>query len=233
MPEYTAKLIVELQAHQKAVADHLATESKNETTKDLRKYAEERFDKNEENLDEHKTDTEQQFDVIFRANETQQAQLNNVEKVNNDFREQHCGKQAKDRIVDLVPGLTEEDTKPDTETYSIEIDPQTNPKASEARMLSLHQVQELFNVLLRRSDVQTRLTTSEKHGSNLEERIVELENWRNDLEERIKTRSEAVDKRFEIGDAMLRVFQTKVSDQFGVCRHEHTKNDERYDETQG
>ena len=60
--------------------------------------------------------------------------------------------------------------------------------------------------------MQARLETSETHGSNLEERIVELENWRNDLEERLKTRQEAVDKRFEIGDAMLRVFQSKVSD---------------------
>ena len=32
MPENTAKLIIELQAHQKAVADHLKTESEAETT---------------------------------------------------------------------------------------------------------------------------------------------------------------------------------------------------------
>ena len=76
--------------------------------------------------------------MIFRANEAQQAQLNNVDKVNTDFREKHCGTEAREKIADLVPGLTEDDTKPDTETYSIEIDPATNPKASEARMLSLH-----------------------------------------------------------------------------------------------
>ena len=105
-----------------------------------------------------------------------------MEKVNAEFREKHCDQQAQDKILDLVPGLTENDTKPDTETYAIDIDPKTNPKASEARMLSLHQVQELFNVLLRRSNVQARLSTSENHGADLEERVHELENWRNDIE---------------------------------------------------
>ena len=52
-------------------------------------------------------------------------------------------------------------------------------------MLSLHQVQQLFNVLLKRSGVQARLATSEVHGANLEQRIVQLEEWRNDLEQRI------------------------------------------------
>ena len=128
----------------------------------------------------------------------------------------------------MVPGLTEDDIKPDTETYAIEIDPGKNPKACEARMLSLHQVQQLFNVLLKRSDLQARLKTSEVHGSNLEDRILQLENWRNDLEQRIQARSDQVDKRFEIGDARFRQFEDKVDEQYGVCQSEHEKNDDRF-----
>ena len=100
-------------------------------------------------------------------------------------------------------------------------------------MLSLHQVQELFNVLLKRSDLQARLKTSEVHGSNLEDRILQLENWRNDLEQRIQARSDQVDKRFEIGDARFRQFEDKVDEQYGVCQSEHEKNDDRFKEILG
>ena len=58
MPENTAKLIIELQAHQKAVSEHLKQESEAETTKALREYTQGRFDKNEENLETHKDDTD-------------------------------------------------------------------------------------------------------------------------------------------------------------------------------
>ena len=91
--------------------------------------------------------------MIFRRNEQLQTQINSVEKTNKEFRDMHTDQNAQEKISDLVPGLTEDDIKPDTETYAIEIDPEKNPKACEARMLSLHQVQQLFNVLLKRSDV--------------------------------------------------------------------------------
>lgn len=42
------------------------------------------------------------------------------------------------KISELVPGLTEADIAPDTETMTIESDPTSNPKANEARMFSIH-----------------------------------------------------------------------------------------------
>lgn len=67
--ENTAKLILELQGHAKAVANHLADSSTSELTSSLRKYTETRLEKSEENLEEHKSDTDGQFSIIFRSNE--------------------------------------------------------------------------------------------------------------------------------------------------------------------
>ena len=77
---------------------------------------------------------------MFRRNEQLQTQLTSVEKVNAEFREKHIDELAQEKITDIVPDLTEADIKPDTETYTIDINPETNPKACEARMLSIHQV---------------------------------------------------------------------------------------------
>ena len=42
-------------------------------------------------------------------------------------------------LFDLVPNLTPDDVKPDTEgnAYDIEADPKVNPKAGQARMFTL------------------------------------------------------------------------------------------------
>ena len=61
--------------------------------------------------------------MIFRRNEQLQTQINSVEKTNNEFRDKHTDQYAQEKITDLVPGLSEEDIAPDTETYTIEIDP--------------------------------------------------------------------------------------------------------------
>ena len=91
-------------------------------------------------METHKGDTDQQFEIIFRRNDEMQTHINSVEKSNGDFRQMQCETYVQQKISDIVPNLTEEDIQPDTETYSIEIDPATNPKASEARMMSIHQV---------------------------------------------------------------------------------------------
>ena len=96
----------------------------------------------------------------------------------------------KDSLLDLVPNLTPDDIKPDTDgnDYDIEADPRTNPKAGQARMVTLDQMQALFHVLLRRSKVRARLTTEEKAIRILEQKVAELEKWRPDIEQRIKER---------------------------------------------
>ena len=101
-------------------------------------------------------------------------------------------------FLDLVPNLTTEDVKPDTEgsTYDIEADPKTNPFAGQARMFTLDQIQCLFHVLLRRSHVRARLTTEEKAIRVLEAKVAELEGWRPDIEERIAKRTVVVNQKF-------------------------------------
>ena len=57
------------------------------------------------------------------------------------------------RLIDLVPDLVEADVASDTGRLVINVDPATNPVAGEARTFSLKQIHDLFNVLLRRSQV--------------------------------------------------------------------------------
>ena len=103
------------------------------------------------------------------------------------------------KLRDLVPSLTPEDVLPDNEgkAYMIDADPATNAVAGKARMFTLDQLQDLFNVLLRRSHVRTRLTTEEKAIRVLEAKVAELEKWRPDIESRIEARTKHVDLTFE------------------------------------
>lgn len=52
------------------------------------------------------------------------------------------------------------------------------------------------------------------------------------MEQRIQARSEQVDQKFEISAAFHNQLKDRVSDQYGVCRLEHSKNDTRYEEIQ-
>ena len=54
-----------------------------------------------------------------------------MEKINTEFRNKYTTEMEKVSFLDLVPNLTTEDVKPDTEgsTYDIEADPKTNPFA--------------------------------------------------------------------------------------------------------
>ena len=89
---------------------------------------------------------------------------------------------ATHNLTDLIPNLTQADVSPDTEDFVVNIDPATNPKAGEARMFNLKQIHDLFNVLLKRSNIQTRLTNEEEKVRVLQEKVSELEAWRPDIE---------------------------------------------------
>ena len=89
---------------------------------------------------------------------------------------------ATHNLTDLIPNLTQADVSPDTEDFVVNIDPATNPKAGEARMFNLKQIHDLFNVLLKRSNIQTRLTNEEEKVRVLQEKVADLEAWRPDIE---------------------------------------------------
>ena len=137
--------------------------NKAELTSSLRDYTEKRFDANEENVETLKQDTEDQFSTIFRLSDETNAYVKKVENENSTFRREYTSEMEKDSLLDLVPNLTPDDIKPDTDgnDYDIDADPRTNPKAGQARMVTLDQMQALFHVLLRRSKVRARLTTEE------------------------------------------------------------------------
>ena len=61
-------------------------------------------------------------------------------------------------------------------------------------MFTLQNLNHLFNVKLRRSDVRLRLDENDKATRVLEQKVAELEKWRIDIEERIANRSKEVDE---------------------------------------
>ena len=85
-------------------------------------------------------------------------------------------------LTDLIPNLTQADVAPDTENFVVDIEAASNPRAGEARMFTLRQIHDLFNVLLKRSNIQTRLTNEEEKTRVLQEKVAELEAWRPDIE---------------------------------------------------
>ena len=64
-------------------------------------------------------------------------------------------------------------------------------------MFTLQNLNHLFNVKLRRSDVRLRLDENDKATRVLEQKVEELEKWRIDIEERIANRNKEVDEQFD------------------------------------
>ena len=89
------------------------------------------------------------------VNDTSDNTLISIQEMKNEnaaYLKKYHEEQPSQKIIDIVPGLTEADTRPDTESgYVIDIAAEQNPEANKARMFSIHQIQEVFNVLLRRS----------------------------------------------------------------------------------
>ena len=108
--------------------------------------------------------------MMFRTTDEDRHYVKRVEETNTDFRQKYSVAMGNDSLADLVPGLTPDDVKPDTEgeTYMIEADPAINPTAKQPRMFTLDQMQDLFNVLLRRSHLRTRVGSTEDRISALE-----------------------------------------------------------------
>lgn len=98
-----------------------------------------------------------------------------IEKNTNEFAGKYGNAMGGERLVDFVPGITEMDVLSDTGHNLVDIDLASNTAATEARTYSLRQLAELFNVLLRRSGVQARVTKEEKATRVLEDKVEALE----------------------------------------------------------
>ena len=82
---------------------------------------------------------------------------------------------GEDRLIDLVPGLTAEDVQSDTGTNLVDVDPDSNPSATQARTFTLLQLTDLFNVLLHRSNVKSSVAAEEKASRIVEAKVAALE----------------------------------------------------------
>ena len=91
--------------------------------------------------------------------------IEQVEDTNARFRKAYTEDMEKVTLRDLIPCLTEDDIKPYTEEgdvdYVIQADPKLNPKARQARMFTLDQLQHLFNVQFKRTHLLKRTTVAE------------------------------------------------------------------------
>ena len=61
-------------------------------------------------------------------------------------------------------------------------------------MFTIQNLNDLFNVKLRRSDVRLRLDENDRATRILEQKVEELEKWRIDIEERMANRNKEVDE---------------------------------------
>ena len=61
-------------------------------------------------------------------------------------------------------------------------------------MFTIQNLNDFFNVKLRRSDVRLRLDENDRATRILEQKVEELEKWRIDIEERMANRNKEVDE---------------------------------------
>ena len=99
-------------------------------------------------------------------------------------------------------------------------------------MFTLQQLNHLFNVKLRRSDVRYRLDENDKATRVLEEKVAELERWRIDLEDRIAKRSQHVDDVLEERLKQINACKKEYRANFDVCSTNHSLNNQRHKDNQ-
>ena len=114
-PEVIAKLIIELQHHAKAVASHLKIKDAEESTASLRLLQEKNHNDHEKQIRQLKQVTGEKFKQISRKNTEQDQFVQAFEENYKQFYQKNTVDMAKAKLLDLVPGLTEEDIKPDSE----------------------------------------------------------------------------------------------------------------------
>ena len=128
------------------------------------------------------------------------------------------------QMKDLIPGVSDADVEDDTGEDTIQLDPAQNPNAAQARMFTLQQLHDLFNVKLRRSDVRHRLDANDKATRVLEQKVDDLEKWRIDLEERIQKRSKEVDEWLDHKQDQINACKKEYRENFATCQDNHHLN---------
>lgn len=77
----------------------------------------------------------------------------------------------KQRIEELIEGVSKEDVKDDNGQDSISLETE---KAQQARMFSLSQLHSLFHLLLRKSNARYRLDKNDIDTAVLQKKVAEL-----------------------------------------------------------
>ena len=92
----------------------------------------------EEDLESHKTETNDQFDFTFRKSDELQTYIKKVETTFSDFKTAYTN-DMEVKLTDLIPGLSESDILPDTEgvQFVVNADPKVTAEAGKARMFNL------------------------------------------------------------------------------------------------
>lgn len=152
--------------------------------------------------------------------------MQSVKTINDEFRQKYGTVTGMTAIRDLVSGLQETDFQHETGQDVLGVD----PAADEPRTLTLRQFEELFNALLKRSGVNTRLTETEAETKVLKEKVAALEDWKTELEERLYARNEEVDNRIAKEENRLDVFKGEAKVNFNRFEKYNAVQDSRYQE---
>ena len=81
--------------------------------------------------------------------------------------------------------------------------------------------------MLRRSNVRARLGVNEESTSVLQQKVESLEQWRQDIEERIAVRNEQVDHRFIKNEELHTNLEAYTKFSFSGCEKQKEINDNR------
>ena len=85
-------------------------------------------------------------------------------------------------------------------------------------------------MLLKRSNVQKRLTENEEATRTLEEKVAHLEKWKHDHEVRVEARTQFVDRKFENVNDKIEAFRGETSIKFQSIEMQRIQNDNRFSE---
>ena len=92
---------------------------------------------------------------------------------------------------------------------------------------------ELFNVLLRRSNLVLRVGAEEQATKTLQQKVTDLEQWREQLEDRLKTRNTEVDAKFLLHENRHNQLQHSTEYKFEEIDMFKKLTNDRYSEVKG
>lgn len=181
VPALAIRLIVSLCKQGQTTAEHLKELSLQETAASLRQFSESELAITKQLLSDHCAAYKEQVSELEGQDRRTQETLQTLQNEFQSDRQLQTVDLAQQSLCDALEGVQSTQLLSDVAEAGAQ-DRFTPLMSNQARMFTLEQMNQLFNLLLRSSNVRKRLDTNDVVTEELRKKVENFELWRNEHE---------------------------------------------------